>query len=234
MPPALPDPDLPNRGRLGILMLVVPIVSVLLVGSAYAVMAWFGAAGRPAEGPVVQVTFRACPEAAEVVKARVDFMGLGEPKVTAVPDGFALRARFPVEERVIAAIPATLAARGAFVLRAGEDGEVLATEAELADAGVVPTFLDVPRAQVRLAPEAAKALKAHMGAHLDGHLTAWLDGDLVTRRKNAPPIDDGEVDLDLPELAAEVRIDRAAHAAVVLAHGPQPCEVVVASVERVP
>lgn len=228
------DPDLPRRGALGILMLVVPVVSVVLVGAAYVWMAWLGAGGRPASGPVVDVVFRGCPEAQAVVAERVAFMGLADPTFAPQPDGFRLSARFPAEERVIAAIPVTLAATGALVVRAGDDGEVLATEADVVDATVVPTFLDVPRAQAQLGLEPGKRLKAHMGAHIDAHISAWLDGDLVTRRKNAPPIDDGQVDLDLPELPAERRIDRAAHAAAVLAHGPLPCPVQVASVERRP
>ncbi len=231
LPPAQDD-DLPRRGKLGILMLVVPIVSVVLVGSAYVVLAWYGAAGRPAEGPVVQLSLRACPEAEAVLQKRMAFMGLGDPSVASSADGLLVTARFPVEERVIAAIPGTLAAGGRWELRAGQDGDVLATEADIVEATVVPTFLEVPRAQVLLEAEAAKRLKAHMGDHLNDTVTAWLDGDLVTQRHNGPPITDGRVDLDRPELPAETRIDRAAHAAVVLDSGPHPCPVELIAVER--
>jgi hypothetical protein len=154
--------------------------------------------------------------------------------VADAPAGFVLSARFPREERVVASLPGTLSATGDVEVRAGDDGEVLATEADIADATVVPTFLDAPRAQLTLTPDAAKKLKLHMGLHLDGHVSVWIDGELYSRRHNAPPEERGQLDLELPELPAEARIDRAAHAAVLLAHGALPCPLVVAAVRRSP
>lgn len=238
MPDPTNDPDLPNRGRLGMLMLAVPVVSVAVVGALYVVLAVLGARGRSADGPRVELALRGCPEAQAVVAERAAFIGLPEvtfrplPATDAAPAGFALTARFPREERVITSLPGTLSATGKVEIRAGDDGELLATEADIADATVVPTFLDAPRAQLTLVPEAAKKLKLHMGLHLDGHVSVWIDGELYLRRHNAPPEERGQLDLELPELPAEARIDRAAHAAVLLAHGALPCPLTVAGVSR--
>lgn len=232
------DPDLPNRGKLGMLMLAVPIVSVAIVGTLYLVLAFLGAQGHPADGPLVEVELRGCPEAQAIVAERAAFVGLPEvvfrplAATDDAPAGFVMTARFPREERVIASLPGTLSATGKVEVRAGDDGEVLATEADIADATVVPTFLDAPRAQVTLVPEAAKKLKLHMGLHLDDHISVWIDGERYSRRHNAPPEEHGQLDLEQPELPAETRIDRAAHAAVVLAHGALPCPLTVGPVRR--
>ncbi|MCB9665755.1 MAG: hypothetical protein H6732_16725 [Alphaproteobacteria bacterium] len=225
--------DLQRRGALGVLVLAVPVVSILAVGGAWLLLLGFGAAGRPADGPLVRIAFEGCAEAEPVVRARVDWMGLPEVESTPIPGGFALMARLPSDPATRARVPATLARTGSFVVREGAEGEVVATEADLLDATVVLGFLDAPKPQVQLTEAASKRLAEVQMADPEGFLTILVDGREVRRLENMPAVGTGVLMLDPGQLADRELVDFAAETALVLAHGPLPCPLAVADVAEV-
>lgn len=225
-----PSGPSPQRGTLGVLMLVIPIVSIVLVGIGYAVLFYVGAEGRSATGPVVTVAFDGCAEAQAGVAARVTTMGLPEPTYTTRPDGFDLTTRLPDDPRLLEQIPATLAARGQIEVRVGDDGAVLATRDDLVRAETTMAFLDVPRTELQFGPDAALRIRDAMAADLEGHLSVWVDGALINRRKNAPPEATGKLSLERLDGTDLERLDFAASMGIVLGHAPLPCDVTVDAV----
>lgn len=222
-----------RRGALGILMLVVPVVSIVAVGIGYGLLVWYGASGKPADGDMVRVEFAGCPEAQPVILKRIERIGLPDPVFTPREGGFTLTVKMPSDPHVADDIPATLVAPGVLEIRQGERDARLAGPEDVEDVSVSMGFLDAPRTWIKLKPDAAKRLKETMGANMQGHISVWVDGEVVTRRKNAPPIDDGQVDLVLEGQADVNVVTFAAAMGVILSSGPLPCPVSVASSTRI-
>lgn len=217
--------NMQRRGALGILVLAVPVVSIVAVGIAYAVFLWYGYAGHPAEGPRTQVDFEACPAAQAVIANRVERIGLADPVYKTTEKGFSLIARMPADEKVAADIPATLAAPGKLEVSRGEHDGLIASSEDIEEVSVSMGFMDAPRTWIKLKPAATARLKDAMSADMQGHISIWVDGEVVTRRKNAPPVADGELDLAAEGQADVNVVNFAAAMGVVLSSGPLPCPV---------
>jgi hypothetical protein len=224
------------RGRIGMLVLILPILSIVTTGAAYAIAMWYGVAGRPAQGPLVRIDLDGCAEAEPLVRARVEQMGLPEVVFAPRPGGFSVTARLPDDPRTHASIPTTLAATGTFEVRpiVGDDdgAEVIVSRADVEFTSTYMAFLDAPKVLVQLKREPARALQQHMGAHPNDRLGYWVDGRRVTVRNNLPPESRGQITLDLGAATDIDRMDFAAAAGIVLEHGPLPCALTVASVTR--
>lgn len=222
------DDNLQRRGALSLLIVIVPILSVALVGVLFLIETWYGYQGRQAEGPPVRLAFSACAEAQPLLQARADEIGL-EGKLTPVDGGFALDTRLPADPRIAAQIPETMAAPGVLEVHAlnadQTPGELLASNKDVVDVTTYMDFLDTPKVAVKLNGEMSEALKMYQSTHIDGDIGLWLDGRLVTTRRNAPPEVHGELRLDLMRASDLDRIEFAAAAGVILQHGPLPCAV---------
>lgn len=216
--------DLPMgiQPRIGCWFLVLPIALAVVLLVGYGALLLFGARGRPATGPVATLTFTGCPEAQEVVAARVEQMGLGDPVFTETEEGFTLTARLPDDPRVIDRIPDTLARTGHFEVRDG--AAVIASGVQ--EATVRLDLSGSPVASVQLGPEDTRVLAEHMKANPEGEIQLWLDDQRVGGRKNDPPDEIGRLDLS-GDLSHVDRITLAAEQAVILGSGPLPCPVEV-------
>lgn len=224
--------NMQRRGALGIVVLVVPVLSILAVGIGYAILLWYGYAGHPAEGPRTRVDFEACPEAQAVIQKRVDRMGLPDATFAPIDRGFSLTVRMPTDEKVAADIPATLAAPGRLEVARGEHDGLIAGPEDIGDVSVSMGFMDAPRTWIKLKPAATQRLKDAMSADMEGHISIWVDGEVVTRRKNAPPIADGQLDLAAEGQADVNVVAFAAAMGVVLSSGPLPCPVTLLHTTR--
>lgn len=226
-----------RRGAVGIVMMVVPIVSIVAVGLGYAGLMWFGLAVQLPTGPLTTVHFDGCSEAGPLVRARAEQIGLTELELQDSPGGFDLVVRMPTDERVAKGIPATLAAPGRFRVEGlaqdgSPTGEVLVTEADIADSTVYMNFLDAPRAHVILTQEAGRSLRDWQQERPDQGLQLVLDDRKANTLANLPTLTSGTLDLDLPGATDLARMDFVAAASVVLAHGPLPCELTVVDVTQ--
>lgn len=212
--------------RVGCALFAAPPVAIAVVIALYAWLLMHGLAGRPAEGRVETMNFRACAEARPVVEARARAMGL-DPVLESVEGGFRLTATLPAEEDVAAAIPGTLADPGRFSLRA-EDGTVLVDNAGVAAAGVRMDLLMRPATWVRFAPEARDRVHAHVRAHPTGTLLVVVDEVEVWRHANEK--EPGAWEIEIPPSAENdrARMHLAARRGIVL-DAPLPCEVALGS-----
>jgi len=222
-----------RRGMLGVLLLVVPILSIVVVGGAYLYLAWLGWQGRDAVGDPVRIAFEGCDEAQAGVQARVAFMGLPNPSFEDTPSGFTLTTRLPPDPEAAAAIPATLATTGTLVVRPVGGGEAVITNADLVEATVELPFLDAPHAVLVLAPDAAAGLRNHMESHPQDGVEVVLDGEVVYRRKNSPSEARGRLAVDKEGASDLERMQFAARTAAVLQGAPLPCAVTVQGVTLV-
>lgn len=219
------QPPTRERGTLGILLLAVPVVAIAIVGTAYVVMFWFGLAGRPADSGAVRLSYRGCAEAAPIVDRRLAAMGLDRLGGDPTPDGFDVVTRLIGDAHAAAFVPALLAAPGRFEVRGQPEGEVLLTEADVAESSPEMRFLDAPHARVLLRPEGQKRFDAWQLAHPDGHVEVRFDGVKVADWKNTPPLVSAELSVDKIDGSARERIDLAAALPIALGSGPLPCPV---------
>jgi hypothetical protein len=224
-----------RRGIAGLLFLGAPVVSILLVGIGYLILFSYGEAGRAADGPLVRMTYAGCAEARPVVQQRVETMGLPEVSFGEAEGGFSVTARLPGEPRVRDRIPETLARRGRLQVRAVVGGavteEVIVDQDDIALATVHMAFLDVPRAQVQLTPEASKRLRAHQEQHYEDGVAILVEDEVVVELRNLPALENGELALDPIGRSELERLDFAAETAVILDHR-LPCEVSLVAVEE--
>ncbi len=216
-----------QRGLLGVVVLVVPIVSIVVVGAAYLGLAWMGLQGRDEAGTAVRMAFRGCPAAQEGVAARVAFMGLPDPRFETLEDGFALTTALPPDPEVRASIPVTLSAPGVLVVRPEQGGEAVLTRRDIASATVELPFLDAPHAILALSPDGALALQGHMEGHPEDAIAVELDGEVVYKRKNSPSVSGGRLAVDQPGETDLNRMRFAAHLAAVLQGPALPCQPTV-------
>ncbi len=224
--------NMQRRGALGIVVLVVPILSILAVGIGYVLLMWYGYTGRPADGAFTRVDFEACPAAQPVIQKRVERIGLADASYAPREKGFSLTVRMPDDDRVAADIPATLAAPGRIEVARGERDGLIAGPEDVEDVSVSMGFMDAPRTWIKLKPAATERLKDAMSADMQGHISIWIDGEVVTRRKNAPPVADGQLDV-VPEGQSDVNVVAfAAAMGVILSSGPLPCQVSVVNTTR--
>lgn len=222
-----------QRGIAGIMLLVVPILSIAAIGSGYVLLVFFGVQGRAAEGPLVRYQIHTCDAAQPLIVRRVEAMGLPDVQVGAIDGGFSLTARLPSEARVQEAIPATLTAPGHFEVVPATGGDALAGNADLAEAEMTLAFLDAPYVRLKLHDDAAKRLEDYMKSDMEGGIALYLDGERVITRKNMPAETRGRLDLDLVGGTDLARMDFAAAAAIQLQHGPLPCEAQVVDAQEV-
>lgn len=223
-----------RRPLVGILFSALPIVSIAIVGTAYATLFWAGAEGRPADGALTRVRFAACPEAQPVLAGRVEDMGLGE--VTWAHEGaeIVLQARFPSDPAVAQGIPTTLSRPGVLVVHDGEDPtRVIATNADVESASPYLGFRAAPTTLIQLQREPGKRLKQYMEENFKSHLVMKMDGEVLLRRKNMPSEPLGQLMVEAEASTDPRVVTLAAERAVVLNHGPLPCPVSVLSAEPV-
>ena len=195
-------------------MLVVPIVGIALVGSAYLLLVWFGTSGRPADGPEVTLAFSGCAEAAPVVQARLVWMGLEPTAPELAADGFSLSVQLPSDPRTQARIPDTLVRPGRFEVRPHGATTPIVTEADIADATAALGFLDHPKALVQLTLPAARRLAEAMQGTPTGRTEVVLDGETLRSFDNVPAVVDGQVFLDHVSGTGRDTLDFAAETAV--------------------
>ena len=218
-----------RRGLGGVLMLAVPIVSIAIVGTAYLILLSYGLEGRDAAGELTTVTYDGCPEAAPVLTARLEAMGLPDLSVDASTDGvLSVTARLPADERTASAIPRDLTRPGTFAILPDdpESGDApLATRADLASAQISLAFFDVPKTTIQLKPEAADRVRSYMETHPEDGVRIFVDGEQISRRQSMPPEARGLFTLDRVGRSDLERLEFAASTAIVIEHGPLPCEL---------
>ncbi len=217
------------RPRKGAILLVIPIVSVVLVAVLYVGMFTLGIRGRAADGERVTMEWEGCPEAAPILRARVERMGLGDPQLEVDGRRIRLTATLPAEPDVAAQIPHTLARRG--ILRAYEastPATTLFTNADIVDVGIRQDLTLMPWTVLTLTEEARLRLQEVVLANREGRVHYTLDGEpigSVSNLKGAPV----EVELTPEGTDDRDRMHKAAARTVILASGPLPCALVPAS-----
>lgn len=210
----------PGRGLIGLAILGIPIVLVVFVLVAYSGLFALGLGGRGGTVPTT-LSFTGCPAARPLVAARLDDMGYAAVG-SDLPDGFAFTFDGPADPVVRASLPADLARTGRFEVR--EQGEVLATEADVTSATVRVDALMVPTTLVALSPEAAGRVGAVVRERPGGALDFYVDGERVGGQTHQA-VGVGEVEIAPPITDDGARLRATAAWAVVIDHAPLPCPV---------
>jgi len=211
-----------------LVILAAPIVLFAVVIVLYIGMLGLGLQGRGAGQPV-RFAVHGCDEAVGHVVERLGDMGL---PAEVVDDGgpSVVHTRRVGRPEIDRTVPATLSAPGAFELRHGDD--VLATNASVVEATTRLDGMMDPWLLVRLDPEATDAVVQAVNADPSGRLTFVLDGEPVAMQPNRRDVMRGEVEgIPLADMDAATRMASVAAWAVIIDHGPHPCDASVVEVE---
>lgn len=225
------DPRLQQSKR-GCILLGIPPIAVVLTILAYAWLVYTGLGGRPADGDVVEIALRGCPEARPVVEDRVARMGLPDPAFENVDGGFVVTARLPSDVDVARAIPETLAQPGRFQIRDAATGDPLADSTAVVDGTIRMDLLMRPMTLIRLNETATEQLAVRFRADRESQIALWLDGDEIGTW-HAQKGMNGEIEVEPSAEDDKARLHLAARRGVVIGSGPLPCEVSVRSVTTV-
>ncbi len=217
-------------GRLALAWRVAPILLVLFLAANAAVLFVLVQRGGSASGERLQVDFAVeCGQAAaDVMAARADAMGLGDPQWTVRDGHITLIATMPGLDDDRTAVPALLARPGVFEVRSHDD--VLVSRADLMDAGLTLDESGMPYVAVTVTPDALDRLQQAAAADPEGTLDFMLDGERISARPNRMELADEPLRVIVEEGSTRDKMRKSADRAFVIEHGPQPCDVTVTSV----
>jgi hypothetical protein len=218
-----PVPDEQLTPRAGCWLFLLPILLGVAMIAAYIVVFVYGIIGHPADGPRVTMTYVGCSEAQDLVRKRVDAMGLGDPVLAPTPDGFTVTATLPSDAAIANGIPATLARTGSFAALDAEQGTVI-VDGPIASS-VMQYGTDAPETVVQLDAEESTTLRKYMEEHPHGRMSYRVDGEEAFTRGNTPAEAKGTIELPVYGVTVEQAMKIAAERDIVLANGPLPCAI---------
>lgn len=225
---AVPNYSTDGKPRAGCIFVILPVFLAAGILIAYIVLFGVGSLGFAAGGDRVHLDIQTCPEARDLITARVDMMGLGNPVYGDVDGGFTLDATLPATPAA-ATLHQALVRTGDFHIKAGTDGPDVVGPDGVKSAEFSLKELGNPLVVVTLDREAQKTLEKHMEDHVEDEITVWIDEELVFQRENDPPFRRQEVDLRAEGDDGQANMTRAVDWAMVVTHGPLPCPAVVRS-----
>lgn len=199
------------------------VASILMVATAtLAVLAWIGGT---AEGDRLRIDLNgSCSEAAlPLFQARVDEMGLGDPRVTSTTTGIRIEATMPgTSDEEADQVPTLLARRG--ILTAGPPDAPVFTRDDIEGAEIRLDESGLPYTWLDLTKDALTALDAAAEATPDGEMPIRVDHIDAPPRPYSKPVSEGGIRLLPGEGITRERMRAAADHAIVLTHGPLPCD----------
>ena len=204
---------------------------LMLATGVLAVLAWMGGT---ADGERLRIDLTGtCAEASTpLFHARLAEMGLGNPEVTATPSGVRIEATMPgtANDEAIH-VPNLLARRG--LLLAGPSDAPVFTRDDIESADIRLDESGLPYTWLDLNPKAIEALEANAQTSPEGELTLRADHIDAPPRPNSKPIVADGIRLLPGDGVTRDLMRSAADHAIVLNHGPLPCEWRVGSVTAV-
>jgi preprotein translocase subunit SecD len=204
---------------------------LMLATGTLAVLAWIGGT---ADGERLRIDLTGtCSEASvPLFRARVAEMGLGNPEVTTTDTGVRIKATMPgTADDEATHVPSLLARRGLLV--AGPASAPVFTRADLDAADIRLDESGLPYTWIELNLRAIEALEALAEASPEGELAIRADQiDAPARPNSKPIVADGIRLLPGGGITRDLMRSAADHA-IVLNHGPLPCEWRVGSVTSV-
>jgi hypothetical protein len=207
---------------------LLAVAFVVSVGSLV-LLSWRG--GKASGERVAMVFEAACPIEGwqELVARRARDIGLGAPEIASDGATVTLTATLPGLPDDRAAIPKLLARRGLLEMRL--DQKPLASRSDLVSAAPSVDEAGQPYALLTFTADGAARI-AETG---DGHdMTTLVDGEPRATWQSTDTLRDHQVRLLEGGADNRARMRRAADDALVLTHGPLPCDVRVASVSAAP
>ena len=208
------------------------VASVLMVATAtLAVLAWIGGT---ADGERLQIDLQGscAPSSLPLLAARADELGLGDPRVSEVAGGVRIEATMPgTADDEAQHVPELLARRGA--LTAGPPTAPIFTRDNLELAQIRLDESGLPYTWLELDDTALAALAAAAEADPDGEMALQVDHVTAPPRPFHKTVSDGGIRLLPGDGPTRDRMRVAADHAIVLTHGPLPCDWRVGSVSTV-
>ena len=216
-------------GGFGFLLYLAPLVMTAVVFALYAYLLYYGFLGRAATGDTVTVNLRACPAAGDVIRSRLDTMGLPH-EVTATADGFEVIATLPEDAEAAANVPGALVQPGRFEVQDGEQGGAVLLGPDLVQGASVRLDLSMtPRTAVRIDLDGAKGLRDRQQEHPSQALSFWLDGERIGGRSNMGVLSEPEIEVVPTADDERQQMERAARYALLI-DDPMPCAAELVSV----
>ena len=204
----------------------------LFLGSLLAISATslflLGWIGGTASGDRVEISVTSsCSEKwSEIVAARGDSVGLGEPEIRVEGDTVLYTVTLPGNEDDHASMPALLTQSGLLKIYAANEhgtgviGEPLATNDDIQDVAISMDSRGHPYVDIELQPHAAERMQEGVKIML-----YFLDGKEIDRWLGRVPFEDATVRLQPRGVSKEANLREAVDWNIVLRDGPAPCAV---------
>jgi hypothetical protein len=224
-------PQLIPTPRPGCILLALPILLTIVVGTGYATLFGLGSIGGSARGERITMNVTTCSEAQALIAHRVTAMGLGDPQWEKKGSQWALTVTLPGRDpKVDRQIPSVLQRQGTFNVYAGDHADpsaVLLDRSHVTSTTFTLREMANPLIEVLLNKEGRKTLVDYMTKHPTKTLSVWLDNERILQRSNTPLIEGHVVELRSHDEDGKVNLQRAADWDIVLTHGPLPCATAI-------
>lgn len=218
-------PLLAERPPSAILFSSAPILFAFLLLAAAGTLFLLARMGGTAEGERLSLVWTApcAAEALPLVQARAEAIGLGAPELEAEGGALRLVATMPGHDDDRTAMPAVLGGRGQLAVLHG--GETVLTEADVVAAQLRLDESGMPYTHLDLAEGPGDALAERTAADPEGELVITMDGAELVRRPNIDPVKGRKLRIVAEDGVTRDRMRQAVDRALLLQHGPLPCDL---------
>jgi preprotein translocase subunit SecD len=226
------QPPLAPRPKIASVFMAIPVVfGGLLMLAMVSLLALSNSEGC-IRGERIEVQFQTnCGEpAAQIISARVEMMGLGEPNLQQTEDTITLVATFPgYSDTENQTIPETLAATGVLQLLAKET--IVLERKDIESAQLNQDEDGMPIVEIKVTEAAAATFQAALDADPEGSMQFMLDGDFLVNRPNSRPLDGRLIRILVDRGDVASRMQRMADLNILLNTQLMPCAVQVQSIK---
>jgi hypothetical protein len=218
------NPPLKPRPKAASLFMAAPIVfaGILMVSVALlAFLAWRGGAVK-GERVNMQFSSSCMDEAAPIIIARAEEIGLGKIVTTHQSEQLTLTATLPGLSNDKEDIPKLLSRRGTLSILSGQT--LMASEKDLKEVSLELDESGLPIVKLTFKTQIHEKLVEHIDSNPSGELTVQMDESDTISRPNTAKLKD-EFRLISKGIDGRAQMKQSADRAILLQHGPIPCSV---------
>ena len=222
----------PPRPKKLLLFMSAPIVYASLLMGALGLLVFLIWTGSSADGVKVRIKIESqcLKDSAKLIEARAEEIGLGELSLQTENNLLQIDAVLPDMENAEKEIPLLLIQGG--YLSFFEGDRILAKNVVIKDASVTLGESGMPYARIILETKVRRVLQKHILGDPMSFTSIYLDGVKIIDRPNTNKLSDAELRLIYSKGGMRVQMKQTADWAIVLKHGPLPCQHSIRSTSR--
>ena len=212
--------------------MAAPLVFAIMLMLAMGVLAFLIWRGGSISGPEVHFSLEGdcAVKAQRFIDSRMKFvLGDSYGGSSIEGNGITIQTRLHDHPNIEESFPLLVARKGTMDVRG--NGVTLATRDDVTAVSLELNESGVTYVSVQFKDDVREKLADHVAQDPDGELAIYLDGELAVRRPNSAKIPDDEFKIISDVGDARARSLTAANRALVLKHGPLPCDLTPRAIE---